>query len=58
MYLFRIITEKCYVKTLENEPTRTSSIQKLPKPTITTVKNNPTMNLMDFTFKPYTQVFI
>lgn len=33
-----------------------SPIQQLPKPTITTLKNNPTMNLMDFTFKPYTKV--
>lgn len=33
-----------------------SPVQQLPKPTITTLKNNPTMNLMDFTFKPYTKV--
>lgn len=30
--------------------------QMLPKPIITTLKNNPTMNLMEFTFKPYTKV--
>jgi hypothetical protein len=58
--LTRIISEKENLSKFENIPAQTSSkkmlspIQKLPKPIITTLKNNPTMNLMDFTFKPYT----
>ncbi|CAH1725203.1 uncharacterized protein LOC114125407 [Aphis gossypii] len=59
--LARIISEKDKKPKFENLPARTSAnkmsspIQQLPKPTITTLKNNPTMNLMDFTFKPYTK---
>lgn len=59
---FRILSEKDKKPKFENLPARTSTnklsspIQLLPKPTITTLKNNPTMNLMDFTFKPYTKV--
>ncbi|VVC32305.1 Hypothetical protein CINCED_3A011752 [Cinara cedri] len=60
--LARIISEKDKSPNFENLPARTSSnkisspTQILPKPIITTLKNNPTMNLMDFTFKPtYTQ---
>jgi len=59
---FRILSEKDKKPKFENLPARTSTnkmsspIQQLPKPTITTLKNNPTMNLMDFTFKPYTKV--
>jgi hypothetical protein len=62
IYVFRIISEKDKKPRFENLPARTSNnkmsspIQQLPKPTITTLKNNPTMNLMDFTFKPYTKV--
>ncbi|XP_060875019.1 uncharacterized protein LOC132948529 [Metopolophium dirhodum] len=59
--LARILSEKDKKPKFENLPARTSTnkmsspIQQLPKPTITTLKNNPTMNLMDFTFKPYTK---
>ncbi|XP_025407368.1 uncharacterized protein LOC112681318 [Sipha flava] len=59
--LARIISEKDKLPKFENSPARTSSninsspTQTLPKPVITTLKNNPTMNLMDFTFKPYTK---
>lgn len=62
LFVFRIISEKDKKPKFENLPARTSAnkmsspIQQLPKPTITTLKNNPTMNLMDFTFKPYTKV--
>jgi len=57
--LARIISEKDKLPKFENLSARTSSnkisspTQTLPKPIITTLKNNPTMNLMDFTFKPY-----
>lgn len=63
-YYFRIISEKDNLPKFENLPARTSTnkilppTQTLPKPIITTLKNNPTMNLMDFTFKPYTKVII
>lgn len=62
IYDYRILSEKDKKPKFENLPARTSNnkmsspIQQLPKPTITTLKNNPTMNLMDFTFKPYTKV--
>lgn len=64
IYLFRIISEKDKLPKFENLPARTSSnkimspTQTLPKPIITTLKNNPTMNLMDITFKPYAKVTI
>lgn len=60
--LFRIITEKDKVPKFEDLPVQAGSKknsspqQMLPKPIITTLKNNPTMNLMEFTFKPYTKV--
>lgn len=64
IYLFRIIYEKDKLPKSEYLPARSNSnktsspIQSLPKPTITTLKSNPTMNLMDFTFKPYTKVIV
>lgn len=62
--LFRIISEKDGLPNFNNLPAQTSSnknvsyTQKLPIPIDTTLKNNPTMNLMDFTFSPYTKVNI
>ncbi|XP_050545826.1 uncharacterized protein LOC126908042 isoform X2 [Daktulosphaira vitifoliae] len=57
--LAKIILDKDQLPNFNNLPTRTttnkllSPVQTIPKPVITTVKNNPIMNLMDYTFKPY-----
>ncbi|XP_050420763.1 uncharacterized protein LOC126833458 [Adelges cooleyi] len=59
--LARVIIDKDQLPNFEHLPTRTTSnkmlspVQMLPKPVITTLKNNPTMNLMDYTFKPYSK---
>lgn len=64
--LFRIISEKDGLPpNFANLPTAQTSFNKnlphtqvLPIPIDTALKNNPTMNLMDFTFNPYSKVNI